>query len=460
MKASQPHSKSQRGGANKRRSQRILLQVSVIVNGKDRSEDSYEEKTRTLVVSAHGALLILQADVKENQRLTIKNRFTNQQQECRIANIRLLDDGTREVGVEFLIPSPNFWPVDFPPEDWDVTNMTAALLKEFGEPLIVMESAKPVPGPDEVLIRVEACGVCHSDLHMAYGDWPDVKARMTLPAILGHEAVGRVVVSGSEARSLRSGQRVGVGWLHSTCGTCDMCREGAENLCRKRTVTGIAAPGGFAEYMRIKASHAVSVPDGVSSEHAAPLFCAGLTVYHACKQAAIQSGQRVAVFGVGGLGHLAVQLASAAGAEVSAVDNTEDKLELARRCGARHTVLSQAPYVVELLREDGGQHVAIVTAPVKAAYDLAFKTLRRRGTIMVVGLPKEDLTFFADDMVITEARVIGSAVGTREEMREVLDLAEAGKLTCEIETFELGDINTIFERMERGELRGRAVIKM
>jgi propanol-preferring alcohol dehydrogenase len=295
---------------------------------------------------------------------------------------------------------------------------------------------------------------------MARGEWPGVTAKIGFPAVLGHEAVGRVVEKGSKVASIDTGQRVGVGWLHSTCGECEHCNSGSENICTSRTVTSVAAPGGYAEYMRIRATHALAVPDSVAPELAAPLFCAGLTVFHACRQADLYSGQRVAIFGVGGLGHLAIQLAVNAGCEVIAVDVSEKKLDLARKLGVTETVLTSAPEAVAMLKIDGGPHVAMVTSAAKAAYDLAFKTLRRRGTLMVVGLPKEDLTFFADDLVVSECRIIGSAVGTRAEMRELLALAAAGKIKCEVETVRLDQVQDVYARMTRGELTGRAVIKM
>jgi propanol-preferring alcohol dehydrogenase len=344
--------------------------------------------------------------------------------------------------------------------------MKAALLEAFGQPLRVGQAARPAPLPDEVLVRVEACGVCHSDLHMAQGDWPDVAARMQLPAILGHEVVGRVVEAGREARGFTAGDRVGVGWLHWTCGECEMCRAGAENVCLKRQVTSIHAPGGFAELIRIKASHAVRIPAGLSPQEAAPLFCAGLTVYHAFRNAGIAEGpsfsaqgKRVAILGVGGLGHLALQLARHAGAEVVAVDVSDTKLALARSLGAKEAINSTAPNAEKQLRAGGGPHVVMVTAGSKSAYDLALRILRRRGTLAVVGLPKEDVTFNADNFVVGEYRIVGSAVGTRQEMRELLDLAAAGKIRCEVETHPLDAVNDILDRMRRGAIAARAVVQ-
>jgi propanol-preferring alcohol dehydrogenase len=336
--------------------------------------------------------------------------------------------------------------------------LKAALLYELGGPLRVEDTARVVPQPDEVLVRVEACGVCHSDLHMAMGDWPDVAAQMQFPAILGHEVVGRVVEVGAEARSVAVGDRVGVGWLHSTCGECEMCRSGAENICRNRLVTSLAAPGGFAEFIRIKASHAIPVPEPLPSAEAAPLFCAGLTVYHALRNAGVQAGQRVAVIGIGGLGHLGVQLARHFGAEVVAVDVSDAKLELAKSLGAAHAVHAMMKDATKQIRAGGEPQVVMVTSNSKQSYDLAFRVLRRRGTLAVVGLPKEDIGFNADNLVVKEHRIVGSAVGTRKEMRELLELAAAGRVRCEVGTHPLEAINEIFARMQRGEIAARAVV--
>jgi propanol-preferring alcohol dehydrogenase len=322
----------------------------------------------------------------------------------------------------------------------------------------VEETARVVPLPDEVLVRVEACGVCHSDLHMANGDWPDVAARMQLPTILGHEIVGRVFELGAEVRDIALGARVGVGWLYSTCGECETCRAGAENVCHNRQITSLAAPGGFAEFARIRASHAVPIPEPLSSAEAAPLFCAGLTVFHALRNCEVRGGQKVAVIGIGGLGHLAVQLARDAGAEVVAADVSETKLELARRAGAVLTVSAAARDASKQIRAGGEPHVVMVTSAAKESYDLALRVLRRRGTLGVVGLPKDDVSFNADNFVVKEHRIVGSAVGTRAEMRELLALAAAGKIRCEVETAPLDNINDVFDRLRRGAIPARAVV--
>jgi propanol-preferring alcohol dehydrogenase len=338
--------------------------------------------------------------------------------------------------------------------------MKAARLHKLGERLQVEDAPAPSAQPGEVLVRVEACGVCHSDLHMAKGDWPDVAAKMELPAILGHEVVGRVVEAGPEAGPdvPHAGERVGVGWLYSTCGRCEMCLAGAENVCYDRQITSLAAPGGFAEFIRVRASHAIPIPEPLSSAEAAPLFCAGLTVYHALRNTGVEAGQRVAILGVGGLGHLAVQLARHLGAEVVAADVSEAKLELARSLGAAETFDATAGGVAREIRAGGEPHVVVVTSAARESYDLALRVLRRRGTLTVVGLPKEDVAFNADNLVVKEHRIVGSAVGTRREMHELLALAAAGKVRCRVESYPLEEVNEVFDRMRRGALLGRAVL--
>src|SRR6202161_2123089 len=192
--------------------------------------------------------------------------------------------------------------------------MKAAVLREFKEPLAIEDVIQPKPAAHEVLIEVEACGVCHSDLHLADGDWPQLVPSTKRPLILGHEIAGRVVEKGASVKQLEVGDRVGVPWVHWTCGECDFCREGNENLCVKQQITGVTVDGGYAEFVKAPASHALKIPDGLSCLEAAPRFCAGVTVYRALRRATNERRRRLAIFGVGGLGHLAVQIGHGLGA--------------------------------------------------------------------------------------------------------------------------------------------------
>src|SRR5271154_3460789 len=254
--------------------------------------------------------------------------------------------------------------------------MKAAVLHELKHPLSFEEVAEPKPDANEVLIEVEGCGLCHSDLHVADGDWPQIVPITKMPLILGHEIAGRVVEKGPGVNHLGIGDRVGVPWVHWTCGECEFCLEGNENLCSSQKITGVTEDGGYAEYVKAPASHALKIPGGLSSVEAAPLFCAGVTVYRALKHAKIQPGQRLAIFGVGGLGHLAVQIGHSLGASVIAVDVSDEKLAQAKSLGASATLNASSVNVVKELRRVGRVHAALVTSAAKAAYDTAFPCVR------------------------------------------------------------------------------------
>jgi alcohol dehydrogenase, propanol-preferring len=336
--------------------------------------------------------------------------------------------------------------------------MKAAVLREFKQPLSIEDVDQPQPSDQDVLIEVEACGVCHSDLHVADGDWPQIVPITKKPLILGHEIAGRVVEKGSSVHDLEVGDRVGVPWVYWSCGECDFCREGNENLCTKQKITGVTVDGGYAEYMKVPASHATRIPDGLSCVEAAPLFCAGVTVYRALKNARIQPGQRLAVFGVGGLGHLAVQIGLGLGAIVTAIDVAEEKLAQAKSLGASVTLNATTANVVKELRRAGGVHTALVTSASKKAYDTAFPSVRPTGMLLVVGLPAESLCFPAILMAATEVRIQASSVGTREDLREVLALAAAGKVRCQTSSRPLSEANEAMEQLRQGQISGRVIL--
>lgn len=337
--------------------------------------------------------------------------------------------------------------------------MKAAVLHELRKPLAVEEVERPRPGENEVLIKVEACGVCHSDLHIVDGDWKQFGGITKIPLVPGHEVAGRVAEVGSGVRDLKPGDRVGVPWIFWTCGECEFCREGNENLCVKQKITGLTVDGGYAEYIKAPATHATKIPGPISSAQAAPLFCAGVTVYRAIKKAHLAAGQRLAVFGVGGLGHLAIQIGKHLGAEVTAVDVAEDKLALASSLGAARTLNSDSANVVKEIRRAGGMHVILVTSGAKAAYDTAFPCLRPTGRLLVVGLPAE-ICFPPIMMAAGEVHIQASAVGTRQDLAEVLDMAAAGKLHCQVATRPLADANAVLDEMRTGKISGRVVLTM
>jgi propanol-preferring alcohol dehydrogenase len=338
--------------------------------------------------------------------------------------------------------------------------MKAAVLHEFKTPLAFEEVARPVAGADEVLIEVEVCGVCHSDLHVADGDWTQLAGIVKKPLILGHEIVGRVVERGPAVQSVQVGEQVGIPWIQWTCGQCEFCREGSENLCARQRITGVMVDGGYAEYAKAPASHVVRIPETLSSEQAAPLLCAGVTVHRALKQANLRAGQRLAIFGVGGLGHIALQIARAAGAEVTAVDISEEKLALAKSLGAVRTLNAATNNVVKEVRGFGGVHVALVTSAAKSAYDMAFYCVRPTGTLLAVGLPANDISFPPILMAAGEIQIKASAVGTREDLREILVLGAAGTVHCQVTTRPFAEVQEVLGQLSRGEVSGRAVLRL
>jgi alcohol dehydrogenase, propanol-preferring len=342
--------------------------------------------------------------------------------------------------------------------------MKAALLREIGKPITIEDIATPTPGAGEVLIRTEACGVCHSDLHLADGDWDLLRPITKVPLILGHEVAGTVAALSEGVTQLKIGDRVGVPWIFWTCGECEFCREGRETLCVKQKITGCSVDGGFAEYLVAPATHAAPLPASLSSAEAAPLLCAGLTVYKAMKASGItgpqKTPQRMAVFGVGGLGHLAIQIARAMDIQVCAIDVTDEKLEFAKSLGAEWTVNATTEQVNKRLRAIGGAHVALVTSASPAVYETALRCLRRGGTMAVVGMANEPFKVSAVSLISGETRIVASAVGTREDLRELFALVEKFPIRCKIETRPLETISDAFDQLRRGAVTGRIVLTM
>jgi alcohol dehydrogenase, propanol-preferring len=333
--------------------------------------------------------------------------------------------------------------------------MKAAVLHKPGTPLAIEEIPDPIAGPGEILIRVKACGVCHTDLHLAAGEWPLRK----LPLVLGHEAVGVVEAIGEGVANFKPGDRAGIPWIYRTCGECEFCTSDREALCPTITVTGFMVDGGYAECLKAPASHAVRVPEGLSFVDAAPVYCAGLTPYRALKSSGARVGDTVAIWGVGGLGHYAVQIAKAMGTRVVAVDIAPEKLELARRLGADGVVDAARSKPGEAIRAQGGAHVVVNLAPNAETAAQGFEALRRGGTLMLVGLPPGNFTLPILGSVAKGIRVLTSAVGSRQDLREVLALAAAGKIKTATETCRLGEINSVFERMRQGKILGRVVLE-
>jgi len=333
--------------------------------------------------------------------------------------------------------------------------MKAAVLRKPGAPLVVEDVEDPRPGAGEILIEVKACGVCHTDLHLAAGEWSLPK----LPLILGHEVVGVVRGVGPGVSNFKEGDRAGIPWIYSTCGACEFCTSDREPLCPAIVVTGFMVDGGYAEYAKASAEFAVPVPPELTFVDAAPLYCAGLTPYRALKISGARLGDTVAVWGLGGLGHYAVQIAKVIGARVVAVDIDSSKLEFARRLGADFAFDASREKADEAIRSLGGAHVVLNLAPAPQAVEQGFKALRRGGTLVLVGLPQGNFSLPILGSVAKGIRILTSAVGTRQDLREVLALAAAGKIKTVAETCRLEEINSVFERMRQGKISGRVVIE-
>lgn len=333
--------------------------------------------------------------------------------------------------------------------------MRAAVVTAFDQPATVVDRSIPQPGPGEVQVRLEACGLCHTDIHAMRGDWP---VKPNLPFVPGHEGVGIVEAIGDGVTSRTIGERVAMPWLGRACGECRYCIDGRENLCEQQANTGYSIDGGYAEYLVADARFATPVPPGISSLDAAPLTCAGVTTYAAVKAARVVPGERVAVFGIGGLGHLAVQYARLVGGIVIAVDITDEKLDLARELGADVVVNAAMSDPVEAIAAVGGADVAIVLAVAPQVFGQAFASLNRGGRLVLVSLPAEGmLTVPVFDTVLKGISIIGSIVGTRQDLAEVFALHAAGRTRVVALARDLADVNEAVEEVLAGDVPARLV---
>lgn len=336
--------------------------------------------------------------------------------------------------------------------------MKAAVVRAFGQPLVIEEVPVPRPGAGDILVKIEACGVCHTDLHAAEGDWP---VKPEPPFIPGHEGVGHVVAVGAGVHHVREGDRVGIPWLYSACGHCEHCLGGWETLCESQRNTGYSVNGGFAQYALANADYVGHLPDSVGFVEIAPVLCAGVTVYKGLKVTDTKPGDWVVISGIGGLGHMAVQYARAMGLNVAAVDVDEDKLALARRLGATVTVDARATDPAAFLKKEiGGAHGALVTAVSPKAFAQALGMVRRGGTVSLNGLPPGDFPLDIFGMVLNGITVRGSIVGTRLDLRESLQFAADGKVAATVSTDALENINAVFARMRAGQIEGRVVLDL
>jgi propanol-preferring alcohol dehydrogenase len=335
--------------------------------------------------------------------------------------------------------------------------MHAAVVEAFGSPLVLKEWDVPTPGPGQIVVKIEACGVCHTDLHAAHGDWP---LKPTLPFIPGHEGIGLVSAIGAGVSLVKEGDRVGVPWLYSACGHCEYCLSAWETVCGEAQYGGYTKNGGFAEYVLADPGYVAHVPATLSAKQAAPLICAGITTYKGLKETEARPGDWVAISGAGGLGHLAIQYAKVMGLQVCAIDIDDGKLAHASRLGADFVVNALHGDPAEAVRKgtSGGAHGVLITAPSLSAFKQGVGMTRKRGTCVLVGLPPGDFPVPLFDVVAKCITIRGSFVGTREDMAETLAFAAEGKVKADIELQPLSAINSVFDRLEHGDVASRVVL--
>jgi alcohol dehydrogenase, propanol-preferring len=334
----------------------------------------------------------------------------------------------------------------------------AAVVHEFHSPLSI-ESVRPADlTAGQVRVRVEASGLCHTDIHAAHGDWP---IKPSPPFVPGHEGVGIVVELAPGVTEVAVGDRVAMPWLGYACGTCEHCVSGWETLCLRQKNMGYSIDGSFGEYAVAYGRYVVKVPTGVDPFDAAPLTCAGVTTYKAVKVAGTRSSDLVAIFGVGGLGHLAIQYAAIAGARVVAIDIHEEKLDLARELGAEFTVNAAKQDPIAAIQALGGADQAIALAVSPRAFEQAYSSLKRGGTLVFVALPADNqikLPIF--ETVLNAITIIGSIVGTRNDLREVFELHAAGRTRVIRETRSLDDVNTAIADLDAGRVAARILFEV
>ena len=328
--------------------------------------------------------------------------------------------------------------------------MKAAIVPSANSAWVLKEVPTPEPGPNQVLIKVRASGICYTDVHQTHGGIPGV-----FPRTLGHEPVGEIAAVGAGVTTRKTGDRVGVAWVQSSCGRCEWCLRGRPMFCAESQGTSVQLAGGHAEYMLAFADATTPLPEGLSFEQAAPIFCAGYTVWSGLRWAAPQPGERVAVLGIGGLGHLALQYAKAAGFHTIAVSHSPDKDQLIRDLGADEIVRDG-----KSLAGAGGADIVLGTSNSMDATADSIQGLRPDGRLVVMGVEAKPLMVSPFDLLMKRIKIIGSQQNGREYLYEALAIAASGKVRVVTETYRLDEITKAYERVEKGQVRFRAVVTM
>ena len=339
--------------------------------------------------------------------------------------------------------------------------MLAMILSKLGpvesNPLKLTEIDRhEIQKPNEILIKIEACGVCHSQLHGIEGDWKELGIPPTLPTVPGHEVVGVIEEIGNDVTKFKIGDRVGITPLMGACMDCQYCNDDKEYLCEKMEVTGESLKGGYAEYITVSEDFATKVPESMKSEYAAPLFCAGITAYKAVKAAEPKKNKKVAIFGIGGVGHMAIQFAKIEGCEVSGISRKEKHLDVAKKLGADNVFAyssDQERFLSELIENYGLFDAAIVFAPVDEVTDTAIKSVKKGGTIIIATVGK-----IPNFLAFEEKTVRGTLIGSRKDMQDVIDISAKHNIQVVTETFPLKEANIVLQKLKNSEIEARAVL--
>jgi D-arabinose 1-dehydrogenase-like Zn-dependent alcohol dehydrogenase len=337
-----------------------------------------------------------------------------------------------------------------------MAKMKVAQVTRPGGPIELVEREVPQPGFGEVLVRVQACGICHSDMFTKEGHWPGIQ----YPRVPGHEIAGVVEEVGAGVTGWESGQRVGVGWYGGHCGHCRSCRRGDFINCEYLPIPGITYDGGYGEYMVAPADALALMPDGISAEEAAPLLCAGITTYNALRHSGARPGDLVAIQGVGGLGHLGIQFANKFGYKVAAVSRGADNAALARKLGAHHYIDSQASNPAEELKKLGGARVILATAPSGKAMTALFDGLGTDGKLVVVGASMEPIQVTPIQLIGGRKSLQGWPAGTSADSEDTLNFAVLSGVRPMIEKFPLERASDAYDRMMSGKAEYRVVLTM
>ena len=339
--------------------------------------------------------------------------------------------------------------------------MKAMVLNELGpvesKPLKLTEITRhEISTPDEILIKIEACGVCHSQLHGIEGDWKDLGIPPTLPTVPGHEIVGKIVQVGKNVQKFTVGDRVGITPLLDSCMKCQYCKEGKEYLCEKMEVTGESLKGGYSEYITASENFVTKVPDTMKPEYAAPLFCAGITAYKAVKAAEPEKNKKIGIFGIGGVGHMAIQFAKIEGCNVTAISRKENHIKVAKNLGVDNAIVyskDQERFLEELNDKVGLLDAGIVFAPSDDVTDTAIKSIKKGGSVIIATVGK-----IPNFLAFEEKTIRGTLIGSRKDMQEVIKIAEEEKLHVVTQTFPLEQANEVLEKLKTSKIDARAVL--